>query len=83
MRNRFLFCIAFACTQFGFAHASDFDAERLERRAHESALWGQAIVAGNEMIEGGIAAGQQLNQLAFFSRRARQVGAGNGAPLRA
>jgi len=46
----------------------DFDAERLERRAYESALWGQAIVAGNEMIEGGIAAGQKLNQVAFFSR---------------
>jgi hypothetical protein len=54
MRNQFL--------------VSDFDAERLERRAYESALWGQAIVAGNEMIEGGIAAGQKLNQVAFFSR---------------
>jgi hypothetical protein len=47
---------------------SEFDAERLKRRAHESALWGQALVAGNEMIEGGLAAGQKLNQVAFFSR---------------
>ncbi|MEJ2548422.1 MAG: DUF1214 domain-containing protein [Gemmatimonadota bacterium] len=50
------------------AHARDFDAERLERRGYEAALWGQALVAGNEMIEGGIAAGQKLNQVAFFSR---------------
>ena len=49
------------------AQARDFDAERLERRAYEAALWGQALVAGNEMIEGGMAAGQELNQVAFFS----------------
>jgi hypothetical protein len=68
MRNQLLFWVALACTQLGFAHASNFDTERLERRAYESALWGQALVAGNEMIEGGIAAGQKLNQVAFFSR---------------
>jgi hypothetical protein len=48
--------------------AGDFGAERLKRRAYESALWGQALVAGNEMVEGGMAAGQKLNQVAFFSR---------------
>jgi hypothetical protein len=68
MRNQILPLMALACTQFGFVHARDFDAERLERRAYESALWGQALVAGNEMIEGGMAAGQKLNQVAFFSR---------------
>jgi hypothetical protein len=68
MRNQILPVIALACSPLGFVHARDFDAERLERRAYESALWGQALVAGNEMIEGGMSAGQKLNQVAFFSR---------------
>jgi len=64
----FMLTIALVSTQIGVAIARDFDAERLERRAYEAALWGQALVAGNEMIEGGIAAGQKLNQVAFFSQ---------------
>jgi hypothetical protein len=68
MRNQILPVLASTSTLLGFAHARDFNAERLERRAYESALWGQALVAGNEMIEGGLAAGQKLNQVAFFSR---------------
>ena len=68
MGKQFLWFIVFVCLQAGHAYARDFDNERLERRAYESALWGQAIVAGNEMIEGGLAAGQKLNQVAFFSR---------------
>lgn len=42
--------------------------ERLERRAYESALWGQALVAGNEMIEGARRSGQKLNQVSYTSR---------------
>ena len=57
---------------FGFtvagAESRDIELERLERRAYESALWGQALVAGNEMIEGAQRAGQHLNQVAFTSR---------------
>ncbi|UJS18652.1 MAG: DUF1214 domain-containing protein [Candidatus Jettenia sp.] len=68
MRIQYFLIIALISTQFGIAFARDFDAERLERRAYEAALWGQALVAGNEMIGGGIAAGQKLNQVAFFSR---------------
>lgn len=68
MGKQFLWFIVFVCLQAGHAYARDFDNERLERRAYESALWGQAIVAGNEMIEGGLATGQKLNQVAFFSR---------------
>ena len=43
--------------------ARDIEMERLERRAYESALWGQALVAGNEMIEGARRSGQKLNQV--------------------
>jgi hypothetical protein len=47
---------------------SDFEQKRFERRAYESAIWGQPLVAGNEMIEGAIKAGQKLNQVAYFSQ---------------
>ena len=50
------------------ADARDIELERLERRAYESALWGQALVAGNEMIEGALRSGQKLNQVAYTSR---------------
>jgi hypothetical protein len=50
------------------AQDRDIERERLERRAYESALWAQPLVAGNQMIAGGLAAGQQLNQVAYFSR---------------
>ena len=50
------------------AEPRDIERERLERRAYESALWGQALVAGNEMIEGAQRAGQKLNQVAYTSR---------------
>ncbi len=50
------------------AGARDIELERLERRAYESALWGQALVAGNEMIEGARRSGQKLNQVAYTSR---------------
>jgi hypothetical protein len=56
------------CLPVTLADARDFERERLERRAYETALWGQALVAGNQMIAGGIAAGQKLNQVAYFSR---------------
>ncbi|MFV0449727.1 MAG: DUF1214 domain-containing protein [Vibrio sp.] len=56
-----------ACIISGTAQGRDFEQERLERRAYEIALWGQALVAGNQMIEGGIDAGQALNQIAYFS----------------
>ncbi len=46
----------------------DFERERFERRAYESALWAQPLVAGNQMIAGAIDAGQELNQVAFFSQ---------------
>lgn len=48
--------------------ARDIELERLERRAYESALWGQALVAGNEMIEGARRSGQKLNQVSYTSR---------------
>jgi len=50
------------------AEAQDIELQRLERRAYESALWGQALVAGNEMIEGAHRSGQKLNQVAYTSR---------------
>ena len=46
----------------------DFEQMRFERRAYECAIWGQPLVAGNEMIEGAIKAGQKLNQVAYFSK---------------
>lgn len=50
------------------AEERNFERERLERRAYESALWAQPLVAGNEIIAGAINAGQQLNQVAYFSQ---------------
>ncbi|PWJ41765.1 DUF1214 domain-containing protein [Sediminitomix flava] len=46
----------------------NIEKKRFERRAFESAIWGQPLVAGNQMIEGAIEARQKLNQVAYFSQ---------------
>lgn len=50
------------------ANARDFAQERFERRAYEAVLWSYPLVAGNQMVDGGLAAGQKINQIAFFSQ---------------
>ncbi|WP_394245605.1 DUF1214 domain-containing protein [Vibrio astriarenae] len=65
--KKFKTLLLFACVAATSVQARDFDQQRLERRAYEAALWGQAVVAGNQMIQGGIDAGQELNQIAYFS----------------
>jgi hypothetical protein len=50
------------------AENRNIEKERFERRAYESALWAQPLVAGNQMIAGALDAGQQLNQVAYFSQ---------------
>ncbi|WP_170470000.1 MULTISPECIES: DUF1214 domain-containing protein [Ruegeria] len=50
------------------AQERDFERERFERRAYESALWAQPLVSGNQMIVGALDSGQKLNQVAYFSK---------------
>ena len=67
---KILICTAALLSTFTMTstEARDIEMERLERRAYESALWGQALVAGNEMIEGARRSGQKLNQVSYTSR---------------
>lgn len=65
-----LCAIAGMALAFGSVSAQerDFERERFERRAYESALWAQPLVSGNQMIAGAFDAGQKLNQVAYFSQ---------------
>lgn len=48
--------------------AKQYSQERYKRRAHEVAIWGYALVAGDAMVKGGFDAGQKLNQVAYLSK---------------